>query len=109
MVAIYIELRDNDKNKGASMYIDRTPKASGNIARFINNMRTRTTNKQPNCIFEGHLGNRVFVCVIKSIATREELLINYKLNQIDADIAIMRVVCNLSLMIPIFYVYHSNE
>jgi len=62
------------------MYIDRRPKASGNIAGFINSTRPGTTNKQPNCIFEGREKNRVFVCAIKLITTGEELLIDYKLN-----------------------------
>jgi hypothetical protein len=54
-------------HKGGSMYIDGRPKASGNIAGFINSTRPGTTNKQPNCIFEGWERNCVFVCAIKSI------------------------------------------
>jgi hypothetical protein len=54
-----------------------------------------TTNKQPNCIFEGREGNRVFVCAIKSIVAGEELLIDYNLNRIDTYVAIMGVVCIL--------------
>jgi hypothetical protein len=51
-----------------------------------------TTNNQPNCVFEGHEGNCVFICALNSIATAEELLIDYNLNRIDTDIVIMGVV-----------------
>jgi hypothetical protein len=95
VAANYIQLKDNDQNKGASMYIDERPKAVGNIAGFMNNTRPTTTNKQPNCIFEGHEGSNVFVCEIKSIATGEELLIDYNLNRVDTYIAIMGAVCIL--------------
>jgi hypothetical protein len=37
LVANYIELINNDKNKGATIYIDGRPKASENITSFINN------------------------------------------------------------------------
>ncbi len=75
------------------MYIDGRPKAAGNIAGFMNSTRPVTTNKQPNCIFEGHEGNYVFVCAIKSIDLGEELLIDYNLNRININIIIMGVVC----------------
>ena len=42
-----------------------------------------STNKLMNCIFEAREGNHVFVCVIKSISTGEELLIDYNLNCVD--------------------------
>ena len=74
------------------MYIDGRPKASGNIAGFTNSTRPGTTNKQPNCIFEGRERNRVFICTIKSITAGEELLIDYNLNRIHTDIAIMGAV-----------------
>jgi hypothetical protein len=32
----YIHLKDNNKNKGATIYIDGRPKEMGNIAAFIN-------------------------------------------------------------------------
>jgi SET domain-containing protein len=67
-------------------------KKQGNIAGFINSTRPATTNKQPNCVFEGHEGNHVFICAIKSIVAGEELLIDYNLNQVDTYIAIMREV-----------------
>ena len=51
-----------------------------------------TTNKQPNCIFEGCEGNFVFVCATKSIVVGEELLIDYSLNRIDAGVAIMGII-----------------
>ena len=35
--ANYIQLKDKDENKGVAMYIEGRPKASGNIAGFINN------------------------------------------------------------------------
>jgi hypothetical protein len=57
VTANYIQLKDNDHNKGVTMYIDGRPKASGNIARLINSTRPGTTRKQPNCIFEGCEGN----------------------------------------------------
>ena len=88
----YIQLRDNDRNKGGSMYIDGRPKALGNISGFINSTRPGTTNKQPNCIFEVWERNRVFICAIKSITAGEELLIDYNLNQIHIDITIMGAV-----------------
>ena len=66
-----IQLKYRDHNKRESMYIDGSPKATGNIAGFINSTRLATTNKQPNCIFEGHEGNHVFVCAIISINERK--------------------------------------
>jgi hypothetical protein len=83
LAANYIQLINKDKNKGANIYIDGRPKASGNIAGFINNTRPETTNKQPNSIFEGREENRVVLCAIKKIALGEELLLDYHLNQID--------------------------
>jgi hypothetical protein len=87
--ANYFQLKHNNENKGSTMYIDGRPKASGNIAGFINSTHPRDTNKQPNCIYEGREGNRIFVCAIKSIAAGEELLINYNLNRIDTKDVIM--------------------
>ena len=58
------------------MYIDGRKKLAGNIAGFINSTQPVTTNKKPNFIFEGHEGNCVFICSIKSIATWEEFLID---------------------------------
>jgi len=77
VAANYIQLKENDENKGATMYINGRPKVAGNIVGFINSTWPITTNKQPNCIFEGCEGNHVFVCVIKSIVAGEELLIYY--------------------------------
>ena len=76
----YLQLKDKHKNKGATLYIDGRPKTTGNIVGFINSTQPGSTLKQPNFIFEGIEGNRVFVCVIKSIVALEELLINYNLN-----------------------------
>lgn len=36
VAANYIQLKDNDQNKGGTMYINGRPKATGNIASFIN-------------------------------------------------------------------------
>jgi hypothetical protein len=92
VAANYIQLRDNDRNKGGSMYIDGRPKTSGNIVGFINSTRPRTTNKQPNCIFQGRKQKCVFVCAIKSITASMELWIDYNLNRIHTGIAIMGAV-----------------
>ena len=89
MAANDIQLKENDQNKGETIYIDGIPKVARNILGFINNTRPKTTNKKPNCLFEGREGNCVFVCEIKSIVAGEELLIDYNLNQIDTDVAIM--------------------
>ena len=74
------------------MYIEGRAKTTENIAGFINNTQPGSTLKQPNCIFEAHEGNHVFVCAIKSIFAREEFLINYNLNRIDTNVVIMGVV-----------------
>ena len=63
------------------LYINERPKATRNTVGFINNTQLGSTLKQPNCIFEGHEGNCVIVCAIKTIVAREELLINYHLNR----------------------------
>jgi SET domain-containing protein len=76
----YIHLINKDKNKGETIYIDGRPKASDNIAEFINNTRTGTTKKQPNCKYEGREENQVVLCAIKKIAPGEELLVDYHLN-----------------------------
>ena len=65
--------------------MNRRPKSTGNIVGFINNTQLRSTFKQTNCIFESREGNRVFVCGVKSIAARKELLINYNLNRVDTN------------------------
>jgi hypothetical protein len=65
------------------MYINGRPKSIGNIAGLINSTRPVATNKKLNCIFEGHEGNRIFVCATKTIVPGEELLIDYNLNRID--------------------------
>ena len=83
------------------MYIDRRPKSTRNIARFINSTKPRSTIKKPNCIFEGREGNRVFVCSIKLIVAWKGLLINYNLNRIDTNMVTMGVV-HLTIY-PTFY------
>ena len=74
------------------MYMDGRPKTTGNIAGFINNTQLGSTLKKTNCIFESREGNCVFVYAIKSIAVREELLINYNFNRVDANMVSMNVV-----------------
>ena len=74
------------------LYIDKKPKINGNIVGFINNTQPGSTIKQPNCIFEGHEGNCVFVCDIKSIVAWKELLISYNLNRVDKNTITMGVV-----------------
>jgi len=83
VAANYIQLAEHNKNKGATMYIDGRPKASGNVASLVNSTWLVTTTKQPNCEFEGHEEHRIFVCATKTILPGEELLINYNLNRID--------------------------
>ena len=88
VAANYIQLVENNQNKGATMYIDGRPKASGNVVGFINSTRPVITTKQPNFIFETREGNRIFVCASKTIVPGEELLIHYNLNRIDGgDVA----------------------
>ena len=87
----YIELKDKAQNR-ATMYMDGRPKTTSNIMGFINSTQPRSTLKKPNCIFESRKENRVFVCVIKSIAAGEELLINYNLNRVDTNTVSMVVV-----------------
>ena len=84
--------KDKDQNKGATLYIDRRPKTTGNIAGFINSSQPWSTLKHPNCMFEIREGNRIFVCAIKSIADGKELLINYNLNRVDTNTVSMVVV-----------------
>ena len=88
----YLQLKDKDKNKGATLYIDKRPKITGNIAGFIYSTQPGSTLQQPNCIFKLREGNRVFVCAIKSIAAGEELPINYNLNHVDTNTVSMVVV-----------------
>ena len=90
--ANYLQLKDKDQNKWATLYIDGRQKITGNITGFINSTQPGSTLKQPNCIFEKREGNRVFVCAIKSIADGEELLINYNLNWVDTNMVSMDVV-----------------
>ena len=99
--ANYIQLKDKAQNKRATLYIDRRPKITGNIVGFINSTQPGSIIKQPNCIFEGCEGNRVFVCAIKSIAAGEELLISYNLNRVDTNMVTMGVV-HLTIY-PTFY------
>ena len=65
------------------MYIDGRPKASRNVAGFINSTRPVTTTKKLNCKFEGCEEHHIFVCATKKILPGEELLIDYNLNRID--------------------------
>ena len=76
LAANYIQLINNDKNKGETIYIDGRPKASWKITGFINNTWPGTTKKQPNYIFEGLEENWVVMWAIKKIAPKEELLVD---------------------------------
>ena len=73
--ANYIQLKDKAQNKGATLYIDRRPKITGNIAGFINNTQLGSTLKQPNYVFKSREGNHVFLRTIESIVAGEEMLI----------------------------------
>ena len=75
-------MKDNNRHKGETMYIDGRPKAV-NIAGLINSTRLGTTRKQLDCIFEEREGNKIFVCVVKTIMAGEELLVNYNLNRVE--------------------------
>ena len=75
VAANYIQLTEHNNNKGVTMYIDGRPKASGNVAGFVNSTRPLTTNKQLNCKFGGHEEHCIFVCATKTILRGEELLI----------------------------------
>jgi hypothetical protein len=85
VVTNYIQLLDNNQNKGATMYIDGSPKVTGNIVGFINITRLVEIAKNLNCIFKARKGNRIFVCATKTIVPGEEFLINYNLNRIDGE------------------------
>jgi hypothetical protein len=87
----YIQLVDNNQNKGETMYIDGRPKDSRNIEGFINSTQPVETTKKLNCVFEGREGNRIFVCATKTIVLGEELLIDYNLNRIDGGSVAMGV------------------
>ena len=102
----YIQQKENDQSKRLVVYIDGRPKEIGNIASFINSMCLGSTNKKPNCIFEVHEENNIFVCVMKSISAREEFLIDYNLNRIDTKkVTIMGLV---STIYVIFKLITSN-
>ena len=94
LTANYIHLKDNNKNKGVTMYIDGRPKASGNIAGLINSTRPGMTRKEPNCIFEEREGNKIFVCAVKTIMAGEELLVDYNLNRVDPGMYYFATVQN---------------
>ena len=83
------------------MYMDGRPKTTGNVVGFINSTQLGSTLKQPNCIFKSREGNHVFVCAIKLIAAREELLIDYNLNRVDTNTVSMVVV--QPTIYPTFY------
>ena len=80
VAANYIQLAEHNKNKGAAMYIDGRPKASKNIASFINSTQPVTSTKKLNCQFEGREEYCIFVCATKILLPGEELLIDYNLN-----------------------------
>ena len=58
----YLQLKDKDQNKGAIVYIDGRPKATGNIVGFIKSTQPGSTIKKPNYILlelEFHLDLQV--------------------------------------------------
>jgi hypothetical protein len=73
--------------------IDGRPKYLGNVVGFINNTQPMITKNLSICIFEQYDGNQVVICAIKTIVSREDLLLNCDLNQIEADIVIMWNLC----------------
>jgi hypothetical protein len=91
VTANYTQLKHNNHNKGVTMYIDGRPKASRIITGFIKYTRHGKARNQPNCVFEGHEGNKIFVCAAKTIVVGEEFLIDYDLNRIDGSTVIMGV------------------
>jgi len=111
LAANYIHLINNDKNKGATIYIDGRPKASSNIVGFINSTWPGTTNKQLNCIYEGCEENRVVVCAIKKIALGEEL-VDYHLNQIETSTnnvwVLMKHLFKQPLLIALYFFFIFN-
>ena len=113
LAANYIQLINKDKNKGATIYIDGRPKASRNIAGFINNTRPETTNKQPNCIYEGCEENQTVLCAKKKIAHGEELLVDYHLNQIDTLTnsvqVLMQHLFKKPLLIALYFFFIFNN
>jgi hypothetical protein len=94
LTANYIQLKDNNRHKGATMCIDGRPKALENIAGIINSTRPGTKRKEPNCIFEEHEGNRIFVCVVKTITTCKEMMVDYNLNRVDPGTSSFSTVQN---------------
>ena len=80
--ANYNKMKENNQNKGFSIYIDGRPKAYKNVVGFISSTHPRSTNKLPNYIFVEGEDNKVVVNEIKSISTGKELLLNYHLNGI---------------------------
>jgi hypothetical protein len=85
------------------MYIDGRPKALRNIVGLINSTRPGMTRKEPNCIFKEREGNRIFVCVVKTIMVGEEFLVDYNLNRVDPGRSSFTIIQNLfhpSLILP---------
>ena len=89
-------MKENYQSKRLVVYIDGRIKVIGNIVGFINSTCPGSTNKWPNCIFEAHEGNHVFVCAIKSISLAKESLLDYNLNHIDTNkVTIMGLVSTI--------------
>jgi hypothetical protein len=69
-----------------------------------------TTNKQPNCIYEGHEENQVVMCTIKKIALGEELSMDYHLNRIETSNNSVRVLMKhlfkKPLLIPLYIIFY---
>ena len=58
----YLQLKDKDQNKGATLYINERPKSIGNIEGFINNTQLGSTINIPNSHLRG-LKETVFLYV----------------------------------------------
>ena len=53
LLANYLQFKDKDQNKGATLYIDRRPKATRNTVGFINNTQPRSTLNQTTAYLRG--------------------------------------------------------
>ena len=82
------------------MYIDGMPTLSKNIVGFINSTQPEKKYKKLNFIFKCGEGNIVFVWELKTIAPREELLVDYYLHQryTTKNLQLLITLCYSTLM-----------
>ena len=64
-------MKENNLNKGYSIYIDGKAKACRNVVGFINNSHPGSTKKLPNSEFVESKDNKVMATTIKSISTQK--------------------------------------